>query len=591
MAEVSEKEQRFLAWLREHGAKFDKLEWPVYRWPGKPHDGERGVRVISDIAPCEEMFSIPEKILMSRKSCMASSIAHVFRKHKDVLFSSRDELALTLLILYEKLDQGNASFWKPMIDILPADPGAASKWSEEELQELQDESLKAEAMIVVASMQQTYQRVLRPILVQHGDVFSVDRYTWEEFRWALLCVESRTFGRFLPHPSIVPFADLLNHVNVQTSYRWLPEERRAAYMCDASGEHVHRRGEEAFMSYGPRSNAELLLHYGFALQSNRYEAVELNFRINTLHHSKNIPCTKIFKTCLRPQVPCFDLLVLFRKFVLDKSLGPSGKGGGSFTHEELRQKCFWDAKMEEEALSLLRKALIDCVRNNFPTTLAGDWREYKSAESMRKKFCLIYRMTRKRVLLQHARFMAIALHELQLQRCKVGSQQQQQSTAVYVEGDDERGGERLWVDSDYLNGATMRWRETLLADSNVGDLEQYDLNMSEPVKAGEEEERTRSYNEICQRSLEFIHQQESSVLSSSSLSFHQSAAVGDNLATRTVTCGEDFTALVCEDGLLFTCGDNTCGKLGHARTEFDCRPSVTAQQFVLRAKVREETRE
>ena len=115
--------------------------------------------------------------------------------------------------------------------------------------------------------------------------------------------------------------------------------------------------------------------------------------------------------------------------------------------------------------------------------------------------------------------------------------------------------------------------------------------MSEPVKAAEEEERETNYNEICQRFLEFIQQQESSVLSSSSLSFHQSAAVGDNLATRSVTCGEDYTALVCEDGLLFTFGDNTCGKLGHARTEFDCRPSVTAQQFVLRAKVREETRE
>ena len=406
----------------------------------------------------------------------ASSIAHVFRKHKDVLFSSRDELALTLLILYEKLDQGDGSFWKPMIDILPADPGAASKWSEEELQELQDESLKAEAMIVVASMQQTYQRVLRPILEQHGDVFTVDRYTWEEFRWALLCVESRTFGRFLPHPSIVPFADLLNHVNVQTSYRWLPDERRAAYMCDASGEHVHRKGEEAFMSYGPRSNAELLLHYGFALQSNRYEvrssrsssrsrrlslltsrpitfylflsllscswslmfsfslqAVELHFRINTLHHSKNIPCTKIFKTCLRPQVPppalayvpppalmpllllfstlspepsscsarhsqlllpslplprsqphvqvpCLDLIALFRKFALDKSLWPSGKGGGSFTHEELRQKCLWDAKMEEEALSLLRK-----VSNAKCSACCCPWRElhFRTSSSSR----------------------------------------------------------------------------------------------------------------------------------------------------------------------------------------------------------------
>ena len=71
--------------------------------------------------------------------------------------------------------------------------------------------------------------------------------------------------------------------------------------------------------------------------------------------------------------------------------------------------------------------------------------------------------------------------------------------------------------------------------------------MSEPVKAAEEEERETNYNEICQRFLEFIQQQESSVLSSSSLSFHQSAAVGDNLATRSVTCGEDYTALVCEE--------------------------------------------
>jgi hypothetical protein len=43
------------------------------------------------------------------------------------------------------------------------------------------------------------------------------------------------------------------------------EERSAAvYHCDASGRVPHQKGSEAFMSYGPRSNRELLLHYGCA---------------------------------------------------------------------------------------------------------------------------------------------------------------------------------------------------------------------------------------------------------------------------------------------------------------------------------------
>jgi hypothetical protein len=42
--------------------------------------------------------------------------------------------------------------------------------------------------------------------------FSVDEPT---FLWAYACVDSRTFGRFMPMAALVPFADLLNHINVE----------------------------------------------------------------------------------------------------------------------------------------------------------------------------------------------------------------------------------------------------------------------------------------------------------------------------------------------------------------------------------------
>jgi hypothetical protein len=43
---ATEDDIAFLDWLGKNGAKFPKLRWPVYSWPGQPHDGERGVLAI-----------------------------------------------------------------------------------------------------------------------------------------------------------------------------------------------------------------------------------------------------------------------------------------------------------------------------------------------------------------------------------------------------------------------------------------------------------------------------------------------------------------------------------------------------------------
>lgn len=128
-------------------------------------------------------------------------------------------------------------------------------------------------------MKATFVNVVQPILNAHPEEFR--GITFDKFLWAWMCVSSRTFGRFLPHPSLVPFADLLNHVNVHTSYEWDNERRAAVYR------HDHQRvseegtggggcvpwlscaGQEVFFSYGPRSNELLLLHYGFAIPVQR----------------------------------------------------------------------------------------------------------------------------------------------------------------------------------------------------------------------------------------------------------------------------------------------------------------------------------
>jgi hypothetical protein len=369
-------EVAFVGWLGRGGAAFPKLEWPVYEWPGQPHDGERGVRCTGDIAPGEEMFSIPGTMLFNRAACLASPIAGVFQQHCDVLFSERDELALTLLLLYEKLERGDASPWMPMIRALPSDPGAASLWAEHDLALLQDDALRAEALIKAAQIEHVHKAVFLPIVQGHKALAShVQRYTLAEFRWALLCVESRTFGRFLPMPSLVPFADLLNHVNVNTSYRWDAERACAVYSCDASGLFPHLQGTEAYMSYGPRCNAELLLHYGFALQHNRYEKVSVQVRLNTPHHSKGTRCVKTLTSSLRPGLLNMDLICLFRRLVTECSWDASSSGvhsGSTTTASQLAAPRWLDATVEAKSLVWLRACLAHALASNFPTTIEED---------------------------------------------------------------------------------------------------------------------------------------------------------------------------------------------------------------------------
>ena len=122
----TETEEKFVAWLLKNGASFPKLKWPVFSWPGQVHDGERGVQVIENLDPGEEMFRIPGAILFNRDKCLKSNIGGIFRQYQEQLFSDRDELALAFLLLYEKLELGRKSFWWPMIAALPKDPGLCS---------------------------------------------------------------------------------------------------------------------------------------------------------------------------------------------------------------------------------------------------------------------------------------------------------------------------------------------------------------------------------------------------------------------------------------------------------------------------------
>lgn len=85
---------------------------------------------------------------------------------------------------------------------------------------------------------------------------------------------ARAFGKRLPWTSLVPFADCLNHSNLQTKYDY-DENNNGLFRLFPSGNNSYSRGSEVFNSYGRRANDNLLLDYGFSMLGNMWDKYEI----------------------------------------------------------------------------------------------------------------------------------------------------------------------------------------------------------------------------------------------------------------------------------------------------------------------------
>lgn len=110
----------------------------------------------------------------------------------------------------------------------------------------------------------------------YPELFPLDRFTFQRFTLAWNTIQARAFGRRLPWTALVPFADCLNHSNVQTKYDYNISEN-GMFRLFPTGNNSYVKGSEVFNSYGRRNNENLLLEYGFAMLDNEWDEVEIGF--------------------------------------------------------------------------------------------------------------------------------------------------------------------------------------------------------------------------------------------------------------------------------------------------------------------------
>jgi Rubisco LSMT substrate-binding/SET domain len=248
----------------------------------------RGLLARRDVNDGDQLLCIPMKL------CLTIDTA---RKTfgEDVIEQGMNEyLAIALQLIHEKYMVRDKSTWKEYIDILPTteEVSPTFTWPDSDLEFLQGSPVVAASLSLRMKLQREYHSLLgnpeTGLIAKFPNSFPATIYTFEKWEWAFTMLFSRAIrlrslrrGEAL---AMVPYADLINHssfsqcyIDARESGDWLFKtgEEEVIIFADRG----YRRMEQIYISYGPKSNAELLLLYGFAVERNPYNSVDVTVSI------------------------------------------------------------------------------------------------------------------------------------------------------------------------------------------------------------------------------------------------------------------------------------------------------------------------
>ncbi|RUP44731.1 hypothetical protein BC936DRAFT_149074 [Jimgerdemannia flammicorona] len=305
--------ENFKTWLKENGAKFDKLDIK------KDANGIGGVYATSPIQIDEVYASIPFKLTISEPL-----VREAFPQFSHL--SSR--AVMSTFIVREDL-RGETSFYHPYLQVIPREIMTAMRFGDDDMLFLSGTNLENGAKERREKLREEFDHIVHHM----PDGLDADTLDWPAFLWAYTAISSRAFPHKLLDPTseaageaMFPLADSMNH-RPRTKVTWRSQGGAASkdgVLELIAGEEVGA-GEQLYNNYGPKSNEELLLGYGFCFKNNPYDYVHLkvNFSRDPQAATKQLILDRIGMTDLkhfiqREHVPA-ALLAQLRVLVMNRT--------------------------------------------------------------------------------------------------------------------------------------------------------------------------------------------------------------------------------------------------------------------------------
>jgi histone-lysine N-methyltransferase SETD3 len=225
--------------------------------------GERGLFAREEIADGTLLVRLPRQLLITVPQARSCELSRLIETHTQF----EDPTLFLSAFLLQELEKGEASSWKPFLDVLPQSfPTHPFFYQEHELS-----LLKGSFILDLVALQYKNRQEDYAYLAEHVPGFK--RFTFDMYLWAHLVVMTRVFGaklNLVKTHCLAPLMDMLNDgIPWNCDWGWAADGE----FFELKASSAIPQGKELRISYGTNSNTDLLRHYGFLHEHNPNNAV------------------------------------------------------------------------------------------------------------------------------------------------------------------------------------------------------------------------------------------------------------------------------------------------------------------------------
>ena len=276
--------KKYISWLSENNVYVSSKS----TWGRPPHpcvisdettdEGEpsgRGMIAFKNIQQNDKVVEIPENIIITEEN-------DFFYSKSFGILNEYDRLAMFLI---RERAKGNKSFWKPYFDKLPFenDLKLVFRWKLSDLIFLKGSKILLATTYLKKKIDFQFFNLHEKIFRQNPLSFPEETFNLKSWEWAMTILFSRAI--YLPNSkkiALVPYADLLNHNPFSTSYidsKSIPFSN--SFEISMYSDRSYNKFDQIYTTYGPKTNLELLILYGFSLERNPFEAYEIRVSLSS----------------------------------------------------------------------------------------------------------------------------------------------------------------------------------------------------------------------------------------------------------------------------------------------------------------------
>jgi len=221
------------------------------------------------------LIEIPENLIL-KKSLKEN-------RSEDLSFLNEyDSLAIKAI---QERAIGEKSKWKVYYEILPKekDLNLVFRWKISDIVFLRGSKVLNASFYLKEKIKIQFLRIEKTIFSKNRLVYPEKIFNLQSWEWAISLLLSRAiFLQNMKKIALVPYADFINHNPFSTSYInskkiAFSENNEIVMYADKD----YNKFDQIFTTYGQKTNLELLVLYGFIIERNPFDSIELRVALST----------------------------------------------------------------------------------------------------------------------------------------------------------------------------------------------------------------------------------------------------------------------------------------------------------------------